>query len=116
MIATGKPYRRLRLHPRPESSGYARKVRFAQMCEERSIELVSIRASAADSWTDVKNARRCSLIDQSLHTALSSTEQAELTRLQSEAEEYFDLVAPPPIAGALRLHEELMKQKCSNCE
>jgi len=116
VTATEKPFRKLRLHPRRGNNEYARKVRFAELCKERSIELVSILASATDSWTEIKNARRCSLIDKGLHSTLSSSDQADLSRLQQEAEEYFDLVAPPPIAGALRLHEELLKRKSSSCE
>jgi hypothetical protein len=113
MIATeSREYRKVRLHRRGGENRYELKKRFAELCDERSILLVLTLRDAA-SWTQEKDARRCALIDKSLHSALTRSEQNELTRLQQQAESHFDEVAPPPIDGALKLHAELLKLKAA---
>lgn len=67
-------------------------------------------------WSDAANERRCQLIDKSLHSRLTDDEQVELQRLQQIAEEHFDRVAPPPIAGALELHAKLLKLKAEKSD
>lgn len=116
MIATNNSLRQIRLHRKGGNNRYELKARFAQLCEEHSVVLTFVARSTLGNWTERRNARRCSLIDKSLHATLSNSEQAELSLLQQEAEDYFDEVAPPPIAGALRVHAELMKLRNSKKE
>lgn len=110
MSATTAPHREIRLHPpRSGSNGYARKQRYAELLKKHS---VPVRSKVnRDAWTSIKNKRRCTLIDKSIQEALTSSERAELERLQQQAEAYFDEVAPPPIEGARSLHAQLLKRK-----
>ncbi len=64
-----------------------------------------------ETWTAEKDSRRCQLIDKQIQGTLSATEQREFSKLQEEALEHFDRVAPPPIAGARKLHAKLIKKK-----
>lgn len=109
MIATADPapFRRIRLHRRRGQNDYALKERFAALCEEHSVSLVSI--GHEEGWTEEKNQRRCLLIDKSIEGKLTAAEQVELAKLQEEAETHFDEVAPPPIDGALSIHTQLQK-------
>ena len=111
MIATADPapLRRIRLHRRRGGNEYQRKERFAALCEEHSVALITISQDNTASWTVEKDRRRCTLIDKSLHSDLTANEQQELSQLQTEAETYFDEVAPPPIDGALKIHADLQK-------
>ena len=63
----------------------------------------------ADLWTEEKDRRRCALINRSLLAELTVVEQHELSQLQKQAEAHFDEFARPPIAGALRIHAQLLK-------
>ena len=111
MIATPNdaPFRKVRLNRRNGENLYRLKERFAALCEEHSVGLVSIVGHAAEAWTEKKDRRRCFLIDKSLHAELAVVEQQELSRLQREAEAHFDEVAPPPIDGALKIHAQLLE-------
>jgi hypothetical protein len=59
-------------------------------------------------WSAEKDARRCELIDKKIQRTIDAAEACELGELQSEAMEHFDRIAPPPIEGARRLHEQLL--------
>ena len=102
--------RRVRLNRFRRENQYELKERFVSMCNERSIAVLTLRAVSVNQWTPEKDQRRCQLIDKSLQTELTSTEQRELKMLQEEAETHFDETAPPPIQGALKLHAELLKR------
>ena len=111
MIATVSyaKFRRIRLNSRGGQNLYARKERFAALCEEQSTPMVTMAQRVSNSWTPEKDKRRCSLIDKSLQAGLTDSEQHELAELQGQAEAHFDEVAPPPIDGALRIHAQLLK-------
>jgi hypothetical protein len=47
-----------------------------------------------DKWTEQKNARRAALINKKHDRGLSTAQKKELARLQKEADEYVDRVAP----------------------
>lgn len=104
------PLRRVRLNRSCGQNQYALKVRFAALCEERSVTLVTISRNDSQSWTEEKDRRRCVLIDRSLLADLTFAEQNELSDLQQQAEAHFDEVAPPPIDGALKIHAQLLKR------
>jgi hypothetical protein len=61
-------------------------------------------------WTEVKNRRRCELIDRKYDHGLNASEQAELALLQDAMHRYIDRVAPLPLAAARGLHQELLEK------
>ena len=113
MIATKNPapLRKIRLHRRMGENSYRLKERFAELCKTHSVPLIKIQSDTENSWTEAKDSRRCELIDKNLHTPLTANEKQELSDLQRQAEAHFDEVSPPPIAGALKLHKQLMALK-----
>lgn len=62
-------------------------------------------------WNESRNARRCALIDKEIDGTLAPAERVELELLQKEAVTYRDRVAPFPIEGARKLHEQLLARK-----
>jgi hypothetical protein len=59
-------------------------------------------------WTDAKNARRIELIKKKHAGGLSPAEHVELGGLQDEMLRFRQKVAPLPLEGARRLHQELL--------
>jgi hypothetical protein len=57
------------------------------------------------------NARRCALIDKEIDETLTPTERVELELLQKQAVAYRDRVAPLPIEGARKLHQQLVARQ-----
>jgi hypothetical protein len=70
-----------------------------------------VRPGDAHQWSEDKNLRRCDLIDRDIQGLITMTEKLELQRLQDQFYEYLDIVAPTPLDGARRLHQELLKKK-----
>lgn len=66
---------------------------------------------ASEAWTEEKNDRRCQLIDMDIEGSLSESEKLELERLQECFHDYLDAMAPPPMEGARRLHQQLLAKK-----
>jgi hypothetical protein len=62
-------------------------------------------------WTEAKNARRCQLIDKDIQEALTEADRQELATLTQQLRAYRRRVAPIPIDGARRLHEQLLEKK-----
>ncbi|NLF71420.1 MAG: hypothetical protein GX575_20500 [Candidatus Anammoximicrobium sp.] len=78
----------------------------------------SVSLSAQDQlgpveWNDVKNARRCALIDKKHDAGLLPAEETELDRLQAELAAHQRLVAPRPLA-ILELLEDALRQRAAN--
>ncbi len=74
------------------------------------------RSESGDSfnacdWSDELNERRIELIDKDIQANITTGERAELAELQSRAVAYRDRVAPLPIEGARRLHQQLLEKK-----
>jgi len=70
-----------------------------------------------EEWSEEKNSRRCDLIDRQIEGDLSPEERIELEDLQRQAMAYRDRVAPLPIEGTRRLHQELLeKKRCSEAK
>jgi predicted nuclease with RNAse H fold len=65
-------------------------------------------AAYPGDWTEAKNSRRCELIDRKYASALTPKEGAELAGLQEEMLRYRQRVAPLPLEGARRLHQDLL--------
>jgi hypothetical protein len=63
------------------------------------------------TWSDELESRRLALIDKEIAGTISNAEQRELAQLDRVANEHFDRIAPPPIEGARRLHEELQRKR-----
>lgn len=59
-------------------------------------------------WTEIKNSRRCDLIDRKYAGTLTPAEAVELSGLQAEMLRYRQRVAPLPLEDARRLHQELL--------
>lgn len=66
-------------------------------------------SSNTEDWTDIKNERRCELIDKEIDDTLSLDERNELEDLQEQMLRYRHRVAPLPLAHARRLLEKLEK-------
>jgi hypothetical protein len=61
-------------------------------------------------WTDIKNERRCQLIDKKFDATLTPDEAKELEDLQDQMLRYRHRVAPLPLAYARQLLEELERK------
>ena len=64
-------------------------------------------------WSDELQARRSELIDKYIAGTASVEERAAMIELDRRANEHFDTVAPPPIEGARRLHQQLLKNRAN---
>lgn len=62
-------------------------------------------------WSEDAERRRRELIDRDIAGTITAEEKAELARLDRLTNEHFDRIAPPPIAGAKRLHERLLQNR-----
>lgn len=62
-------------------------------------------------WSAEMDVRRCDLIDRDISGTITAAERAELAVLQQRASEHFDRIAPPPIEGARRLHQQLVTSR-----
>jgi hypothetical protein len=62
-------------------------------------------------WDDAKNARRSALIDKEIDGSLTPAERVELEGLQKQAVAHRDRIAPLPIEGARKLHQQLLARK-----
>jgi hypothetical protein len=51
------------------------------------------------------------LIDKDIEGTIAESEKLELERLQERFHKYLDTVAPPPMEGARRLHQQLLDKK-----
>ena len=70
-----------------------------------------VSSAANGAWSEEGESRRRLLIDKDIAGTLSAEELAELRHLDQLANEHFDRVAPPPIDGARRLHDRLLKRR-----
>lgn len=74
----------------------------------KSVEIELTQSSRP--WTEAKNARRLELIDKEIQCTLRETERRELELLTREMRIHRRRVAPVPIQGAMRLHQELVEK------
>ncbi len=72
-----------------------------------------IRPASIADWSEESQARRCELIDKEIAGTATVIERQELRELDRLANEYFDTVAPPPLEGARRLHQQLTQYRDS---
>lgn len=63
------------------------------------------------AWTSEKEARRRELIDKDITNTITADERVELAMLDQEGNAHYDAVAPRPIEGARRLHQELLEKR-----
>ncbi len=64
-----------------------------------------------EEWSQEKDDLRCQLIDKFIQGDISRSEQSELDKLQQQAEDHFDEIAPPPMDGARLLHKKLLNKQ-----
>jgi len=65
-------------------------------------------------WNDLKNARRCELVDREIEGTLLPDEAAELAVLQQQMLAERRRLAPVPLDDLRRLHQELLaKAQCA---
>jgi predicted DNA-binding antitoxin AbrB/MazE fold protein len=81
------------------------------LAEGTHVEVTINRAAGDMAWSEEGETRRRDLIDKDIAGTICAEEAAELARLDRLSNEYFDRIAPPPIDGALRLHDRLVKQR-----
>ena len=74
-------------------------------------EVVPLFNPRTQSWHD----RRCELIDRDIAGTLTAQERVELLDLDRQANNHFDEVAPPPLGGAIRLHQKLLQSRGHQC-
>jgi hypothetical protein len=72
------------------------------------VPIIEESVAAKGAWSEVKNARRCALIDKEIDGRLSAGEAVELHVLQREMLAHRHKVAPLPLAEARKLHQELL--------
>ena len=70
----------------------------------------AVTITKGESWTSAMNQRRCDLIDQKYATGISADESAELESLTATMRHYINRVAPVPLEGVRRLHQQLLEQ------
>lgn len=63
------------------------------------------------AWTEEMNVRRCDLIDKQIEGTIAPAELRELDELQSQLRRHLDEVAPLDLAGARRIHRQLLQKK-----
>ena len=63
------------------------------------------------NWTAEKEARRRDLIDKDIAGSISVEERVELAVLDREGNLHYDKIAPRPIEGARKLHQELLNKR-----
>ena len=81
------------------------------LAEEIAKSLASELPTDNGEWNDAKNERRCELIDKDIQGTLSAAEGRELELLTQEMRIHRRAVAPIPLAGATRLHQQLLTKK-----
>ncbi len=72
------------------------------------VPFVEERLEKQTAWSEVKNARRCALIDKEIGGTLSAGEAVELHCLQREMSAYRRKVAPLPLREARELRQKLL--------
>lgn len=75
-----------------------------------------VRAMLEDSkreenWTDEKEARRRELIDKDIAGTLTGEERTELALLDWQGNVHYDKIAPRPLEGVRRLHQQLLDKR-----
>lgn len=63
------------------------------------------------NWSESIEQRRRALIDKEIAGTIAAEEERELAELDCIANEHFDRIASPPMEGARRLHEELVRKR-----
>ena len=81
------------------------------LAEEITKSLAAELPASNGEWNDAKNERRCELIDKDIQGALSADEGRELESLTQQMRAHRRTVARIPIAGATRLHQQLLEKK-----
>jgi hypothetical protein len=77
---------------------------------ERKSDSESAKSTnSGSSWTDLKNERRCELIDKEIAQSLSNEERSELDALQAEMLAFRRQVAPLPLNDLRALHQQLLR-------
>lgn len=76
--------------------------------------ITPVHAAAAETgkdgtdWSDLKNARRCELVDREIEGTLLPDDAAELAALQQQMLADRRRLAPVPLNDLRRLHQELL--------
>lgn len=63
------------------------------------------------AWNETKNSRRCKLIDKDIQGTIDKAERRELELLTRELRVHRNRVAPLPVEGAKKLHQQLLEKK-----
>ncbi|MBL7037212.1 MAG: hypothetical protein ISR77_01220 [Pirellulaceae bacterium] len=89
-----------------------RQQRFALLSDkdDRVRDLLADTSDGSE-WTAEKEARRSELIDKDIAGTISADERTELAILDRQGNEHYDRVAPRPMEGARRLHQQLLDRR-----
>lgn len=87
--------------------------------EQWAVEVLLRQSQAVNSgpprkfgpWTDELNARRCDLIDRQIEGIITTAELEELAELQAQLRRHLDQDSPFDLAGAQRIHQQLVQKK-----
>jgi hypothetical protein len=72
---------------------------------------VSGSSQESGPWTDERNARRCDLIDRQIEGTITAVEIQELDELQTQLRRHLEQSTPFDMAGAQRIHQQLLQKK-----
>jgi regulator of protease activity HflC (stomatin/prohibitin superfamily) len=70
--------------------------------------LAAEKCRDGSAWNDLKNSRRCELVDREIEGTLLPDEAAELAVLQQQMLAERRRLAPVPLNDLRRLHQELL--------
>lgn len=82
-----------------------------ELAEELTKSLAADLPTSSGEWNDAKNERRCELIDKDIQGTLGPVERRELESLTHQFRAHRRSIAPIPIEGATRLHQQLLEKK-----
>ncbi|MGH7137988.1 MAG: hypothetical protein ACREHD_19740 [Pirellulales bacterium] len=88
-------------------------VQLIRVAVDRFVSEEEAASVANGTWSEEGEKRRRDLIDKDISGTISAAELVELSRLDQLANEHFDRIAPPPIEGARRLHDRLMRGRAN---
>jgi hypothetical protein len=89
-----------------------RRQRFVLIAEtdDRVRDLLA-QSNGDGEWTTERELRRRDLIDKDIAGTITPQERVELAVLDRQGNQHYDRIAPRPIEGAMRLHEQLLQKR-----
>lgn len=73
-----------------------------------------VTGATSGNWNEEKETRRGELIDKDIQGVITPDERVELAALTREGNQHYDNIAPRPIEGAIRLHQQLVHRRAND--